>query len=455
MVQLTRALRKVLLAIAAACLMTLAIPAARAGSEGKSLDLFTRFLIRTPDQAAIQQIRQLILHRQLSSAELLVKLELVPQATWLTGGSPQEVANVVAKTLLEARFQHAMPVFVAYNIPGRDCGSYSAGGAQTTAAYQAWIDAIAGAIRQSNAVVILEPDALANLPSDCGYDPTGQLTVDRYAQLSYAIAALEALPRTLVYLDAGHSHWHSVGDMASRLVQAGLSHTQGFYLNVSNYQPTQAQTKYGTWIGQCIAFASDPSEGGWRLGHYDYCASQYYPANADDYSTWSLTDAWYASNLSGPPANPAHFIIDTSRNGQQHATNAVTDPTYPTEPPGHMTLYAQPPFNQAGGTISTLAGGSWCNPLGSGAGARPTTATGNGLVDAYLWVKTVGESDGTCDALGGARAWDYTLYTKPGWPTTFLEQQTFDPLWGREDPAAGGWFPEQALELARLAVPAL
>ena len=455
MLQLTRALRTTSLALAITGFMTLFTPAAMADSDGKSMDLYSRFLIRTPDGAAIRQIEQLLIHRQYASAGLLVKLETVPQAVWLSGGAPKEVAQVVEKTLLQAKFQHALPVFVPYNIPGRDCGGYSAGGAQTTADYQAWINAIAGAIRKADAVVILEPDALANLPSDCGYDPTGQLTTDRYTQLSYAIGALEALPRTRVYLDAGHSHWQSVGTMASRLVQAGLSLTQGFYLNVSNYQPTEALTKYGTWIGECISFASDPSEGGWRLGHYDYCGSQYYPANADDYGTWSLTDAWYASNLSAIPTDPAHFIIDTSRNGQTHATNAVTDPTYATEPPGHMTLYAQAPYKQAASAISTLGAGSWCNPPGSGAGARPTSATGNALVDAYLWVKTLGESDGQCDAAGGVRAWDYTLYTKPGWPKTFVEQQTFDPLWGLYDPAAGVWFPEQALELARLAVPRL
>ncbi len=30
-----------------------------------------------------------------------------------------------------------------------------------------------------------------------------------------------------------------------------------------------------------------------------------------------------------------------------------------------------------------------------------------------------------------------------------------DPIWGQVDPDAGGWFPEQALELARLAGPPL
>ncbi|CAN5385528.1 glycoside hydrolase family 6 protein [soil metagenome] len=38
----------------------------------------------------------------------------------------------------------------------------------------------------------------------------------------------------------------------------------------------------------------------------------------------------------------------------------------------------------------------WCNPSGRALGVPPTTATGNGQVDAFLWVKRPGESDGSC-----------------------------------------------------------
>ncbi|HLI00683.1 MAG TPA: glycoside hydrolase family 6 protein, partial [Acidimicrobiales bacterium] len=80
-------------------------------------------------------------------------------------------------------------------------------------------------------------------------------------------------------------------------------------------------------------------------------------------------------------------------------------------------------------------------------GNRPTANTGWPLADAYLWVKTVGESDGQCNIAGQARTWDYSAYNPWGWDTT--EQQTNDPLWGVQDPAAGTWFPQQALQLAK------
>ena len=45
---------------------------------------------------------------------------------------------------------------------------------------------------------------------------------------------------------------------------------------------------------------------------------------------------------------------------------------------------------------------SWCNPSGRALGVAPTTDTGNGNVDAFLWVKRPGESDGSCRGGSGA-----------------------------------------------------
>src|SRR5690606_35717990 len=128
MPQLRRALRAVLLSVAVAA--TILVPAAASQGGCKSLYIFPRFMIRTPGDAAVHQVVRLIARRQFRDAERLVKLLTVPQAIWLTGGTPAEVAEVVRKTLLQAKLQRRMPVFVPYNIPGRDCGGYSAGGAQ-------------------------------------------------------------------------------------------------------------------------------------------------------------------------------------------------------------------------------------------------------------------------------------------------------------------------------------
>jgi len=328
----------------------------------------------------------------------------VPSAVWLTQGTPAEVTKQVRDVVKKATGHHTVPVLVAYNIPGRDCGLYSAGGAQTTEAYAAWIDGVAQGIGDAKVVVILEPDGLASM--DC---LSPEHAADRLAQFNLAVDRLEQQPHAAVYLDAGNSHWQSVGTIAKRLVDAGVARSQGFFLNVSNYNTTDAETHYGTWVSECIAYGQDTEEGGWRLGHYDWCASQYYspngPVNPDDTSTWHFTDEWFAGNM-GTAVPTTHFVVDTSRNGQ-----------------GVWTPTASYPDPQ-----------TWCNPPGRGAGLRPTANTGVPLVDAYLWVKIPGESDGQCTR-GTAG------------PT--------DPAWGFTDPPSGTWFPEAALQLAQNANPPL
>ncbi|GAA5199240.1 glycoside hydrolase family 6 protein [Rugosimonospora acidiphila] len=397
--------------------------AAWAGSPagGRTLGPTTRFYVDPDSEAAHQAITDLT-HGDLPDAAAMARLATWPEAAWFTTGTPAQVKDQVRTLVRHAAAQRAVPVLVAYDIPLRDCSQYSAGGAQSDADYQAWISAFAGGLGNGKAVVILEPDALANLPSDCGptTDPTGAISAARIADIRYAVGVLEARPGTSVYLDAGHSQWHAVGDMAARLIQAGVAQAQGFFLNVSNFEPTDQIDEYGTWISQCIWFATlGPS---WAAGHTDYCASQYYSGAAPndgapgdavsptDPSTWHWTDAWYAQNVGTPPPSQlTHFVADTSRNGQ-----------------GHWV----PPAGKYAGDPQV-----WCNPPGRGVGARPTAATGVPLVDAYLYVKTIGESDGQCNR------------SVPG--------GTVDPEYGIVDPAAGAWWPALAHTLARNATPAL
>jgi endoglucanase len=408
-------------------------------AAGRALSPATRFFVPPPDQGAIQQSIALLRSGDRKDAALIAKMATTPQAVWVTGGTPAQVRRQVRATVREAGFERAVPTLVAYDIPGRDCAQYSAGGALTQADYEAWIAAFAAALGTTKAVVWLEPDSLGLLPSKCGAANYPFTDAERYAELNFAVTALEQQPNVSVYLDGTHSAWLGVGQIAQELVTAGAQRAQGFFLDASNYQPDPQLMDYGTWISDCIAFANDPEQGGWRLGHYDYCASQYYPATLSDFSTWDLSTQWYAANM-GTAVATTHFMIDTSRNGQG---------------PNNMSAYAAAPYNQPASVVSALASGNWCNPPGAGLGLTPTANTGVPLLDAELWVKIPGESDGQCDSAGGARAWDYTAYTQPSWPATSAAQALFDPLWGLNDPAAGTWFPQQALQLAQDANPPL
>jgi len=394
---------------------------AAAPASGRALAPNTRFYVDPASKAAQQAVTDLRGH-DLANAVTMAKLATWPEAAWFTKGTPAEVKDQVKTLVRKAAVQRAVPVLVAYYIPLRDCSQFSAGGAQSDADYQTWIAAFASALGNGKAVVILEPDALANLPSDCNAttDPTGTISAARIADVRYAIGVLEAQPGTSVYLDAGNSQWHSTGDMAARLLQAGVEQSQGFFLNVSNYQRTAETNQYGTWISKCIWFATKGPD--WAAGHFDWCASQYYsgaapndgkPGNSvspTDPSTWHWTDLWFDQNAGTPPADQlTHFVADTSRNGQ----GAWTPPA------GKYTGDAQ----------------TWCNPPGRGVGDRPTASTGVPLVDAYLFVKTIGESDGQCNR------------GIPG--------GTIDPEYGIVDPAAGAWWPDFAHILAQNANPPL
>ncbi|HKS98913.1 MAG TPA: glycoside hydrolase family 6 protein [Rugosimonospora sp.] len=444
-------LRRCLIALGTAGVLVLATGASSlASAQAHRFPASSRFYTPPPNPGALTQIASLARAHQFRDAALLSRMVTTPQAAWFTSGTPDEVRAGVRRTVTDAARRGTVPVLVAYDIPFRDCAQYSAGGALDTAAYLAWIDGFARGIGRQRAIVLLEPDSLGIIPfnsdingnaewckpaDQTGNPQPGASPAERYAALNGAVDRLERQPGTSVYLDGTHSAWLGAGDAADRLVKAGVQRAQGFFLDVSNYQTTPRQQKFGTWISSCIAFANNPADGGWRLGHYGWCGSQYFPANPNDFSTWGLTDQWYANNL-GTAVPTVHFVVDTSRNGQG---------------PNDMTGYAKAPFNQPAGVVSSLAGGSWCNPPGAGVGLRPTARTGVALLDAYLWVKIPGESDGSCDIAGGARAWDYTAYNP--WQLTGSAQQHFDPLWGMVDPAAGQWFPAQALQLAQRADP--
>lgn len=49
--------------------------------------------------------------------------------------------------------------------------------------------------------------------------------------------------------------------------------------------------------------------------------------------------------------------------------------------------------------------GTWCNPTGAGLGKNPGVASGSTRLDATLWVKTPGASDGTCNGGPTAGTW--------------------------------------------------
>lgn len=250
-------------------------------------------------------------------AALLERIASEPTATWI-GDWNQDVRRDVDEVVTRITKNGAMPVLVAYNIPQRDCGLYSAGGASSPAQYEKWIRSFAAGLEGRKSTVILEPDAVA---AQC---LQGEAEEQRMQLIASAVNTLRAAGAA-VYIDAGNPTWHSPDVMADRLRRAGIADAAGFSLNVSNFYTTTENVRFGERLSRLI--------GG------------------------------------------KHFVIDTSRNGRGSANN------------------------------------EWCNPDGRALGASPTVETGHRLVDAFLWIKRPGESDGSCNGAPAAGRWfvEYAL----------------------------------------------
>ncbi|MCC2275686.1 glycoside hydrolase family 6 protein [Streptomyces morookaense] len=282
-----------------------------------------------PDATAAKQMIQLQQAGKTQDARLIARIAAQPEAEWIGVDDPEGQTRGFTEAAAKADRD---AVLVLYNIPHRDCGQYSQGGASDGNSYRAWLDKAVAGIGDRRATVILEPDALPHMEDGC---TPRQFHEERYALLKEAVGKLKQLPRTKVYLDAGNPSWVTPADrMAEPLKRAGVDQADGFALNVSNFQTTQDSKEYGRQLSALV--------GG------------------------------------------KHFVIDTSRNGNGPLSGADHEK-------------------------------AWCNPEGRALGEPPTTKTGDPLVDAYLWVKRPGESDGSCK--GG--------------------------------PEAGQWWEAYALELAR------
>lgn len=191
-----------------------------------------------------------------------------PIARWF-GDWNGDVEADVAAYVDRARAAGSIPMLVAYNIPDRDCGLHSAGGAADFTEYRTWIGDLADGLGDGPAYVLLEPDSIAL---------DGCAGSDRNRALADAVVEVKtSCGQCRVYLDAGHSNWVAPGDMAGRLRSAGVLQADGFFSNVSNYNTTSAEQSFGSAVlaqlgnpsglGQVIDTSRNgngpPSDGAW------------------------------------------------------------------------------------------------------------------------------------------------------------------------------------------------
>ena len=301
------ALRCAVVAIAVVVLAPAASGASRAASARSGDSLLCTRAERGRCAAGID----LLVHRNVKGALQLGAMIAQGHAVWFTGGTPAEVEKQVRKTMQAAAFQRRVPVLVAYNVPYRDCGQFSAGGATNTAEYVAWIDGVAKGIGGGKAVVILEPDGLRDHPLQrrsagcarvvpaCGRDRP-RLPTRGTCEMNAAVDRLEQQPRASVYLDGTHSSWLGSGEAAYRLVKGGVLRAQGFF--VQRFElPADAAARSVRHVDLEVHRLRDERAGLGGRGTSTGAAASTTRRRRGDYSTWHLTDEKYAAEVDASP----------------------------------------------------------------------------------------------------------------------------------------------------------
>lgn len=170
------------------------------------------------------------------------RIAVVPQARWFTTTNTSTVRAQVDAYVGAAAAVGKIPIMVVYDIPNRDCGGASSGGAPSHEAYRAWIDEVAAGLAGRPAYIVLEPDVLP-LMTSCQNE---QQQAETRTSMAYAGKRLKAgSAQAKVYFDIGHSAWLSPGDAANRLRAADISNSaDGISTNVSNYRTTSDEIAF-------------------------------------------------------------------------------------------------------------------------------------------------------------------------------------------------------------------
>jgi len=294
--------------------------------------------------------------------------------------------------------------------------------------YETWVNGFAAGLGGRPAVVILEPDALAEL-SACTGNAQQQA---RLQMLSYAVKTLQS-NSDHVYLDAGHSNWVPAAQMAVRLQAADIAQAYGFSLNVSNYEPTGQEISYAHELdrdlGMAKRFVIDTSRNGAGgasgLGHPHPHPSvgRLSRAPAADRAgrlenrLFTNPDTQAANWVRAHPGDPLAKEIGKRIADQPTAqwfgpwntdiTTAVSGYTaaaFREHKVPVLVAYAIPRRGCGGNSMNDA--GQWCNVPGQQLGEAPQVLDNRG--DMGLWIKPPGESDGNCGVGAGTQAGEFS-----------------------------------------------
>jgi cellulose 1,4-beta-cellobiosidase len=290
-------------------------------------------------------------------------------------------------------------IFISvYDLPNRDCAAYASNGELTIAGggaarYKAeFIDPIAAI--ESNAkyqgiriVNMIEIDSLPNLVTNTSVAKCQEAAgAGGYVEcIQYCLNKLAVIPNVYNYVDIAHSGWlgwdsnlqPAVNVIANCVkgTSRGINSVDGFISNTCNYTPWEEP------------FITDPNA---SIGGTQIKAGSFYEYNpyVDEKR---FVQAMYNAFVSAGFNNSIGMLHDTSRNGWGGSSYGRSRPT------AASTATEVNAWVNATKIDRRYHRGNWCNQAG-GIGVRPTTSTGQSFMDAFVWAKPPGESDGISQA---------------------------------------------------------
>jgi cellulose 1,4-beta-cellobiosidase len=342
--------------------------------------------------------------------------------------------------------------FVIYDLPGRDCAALASNGElgpTEIGRYRSeYIDPIAAIMadtkyRNLRIVTIIEIDSLPNLVTNAGGTAgstdacaTMKANGNYVAGIQYALNKLHAISNVYTYIDAAHHAWlgwdSNFGPSADlfastvRGTTAGFASVDGFITNTANYSAlTEPNFNINTTVnGQSV-----------KQSHWvDF--NQYVDelSYAQAFRT-KLVSEGFNANLG--------MLIDTSRNGWGGAAR----------PTGPSTSTDVNTFVDASRIDRRIHAGNWCNQSGAGLGERPRANPASGI-DAYVWIKPPGESDGSSTMIPNNDGKGFDRMCDPTYTGNARNGNSMSGALPNA-PLSGAWFSAQFHQLMANAFPAL
>ncbi|MER6827986.1 glycoside hydrolase family 6 protein [Streptosporangium sp. NPDC000563] len=338
---------------------------------------------------------------------------------------------------------------VIYNLPNRDCSALASNGELRVSEngmnrYKTeYIDPIAAIMAESKYAglrisTIIEIDSLPNLVTNLNLAAC-QEAKDSGAYVNgvrYALDKLSAIKNVYTYIDAGHHGWlgwdSNFGPSADLFASTvsgtlkGFDSVDGFITNTANYSALREPH-----------FTINTNVNGQSVRQSKWVDWNYYVDELSFAQAFrnTLIQKGFKSNIG--------MLIDTSRNGWGGSAR----PAAPSTSTNVDTFVNQSRVDRR------VHAGNWCNQNGAGLGERPQASPAAGL-DAYVWVKPPGESDGSSKEIPNNEGKGFDRMCDPTYGGN--ERNGNNPTGALGDaPVSGQWFSAQFRQLLQNAYPPL